>query len=199
MSLVGRTPTDGQVSINVPTAVSPWSAAVQPTRLWVLARRHARGVPHRGGRCCVPSRQSGWRGGEPRSATGQQEEVVYPKRDWGQYLEPSHGDILVPRGKIQAWERSPSGFFVTKGEQVAEFEGGVALKVLESRKLASLFLDERYYLRVEPADPDNTTVEAAKCLEVPCWVFQGYGDADLPENLLPARVRATTTDPRESP
>lgn len=53
-------------------------------------------------------------GSEPRSATGQQaDKVEYPVRDWGKYLEPSHGEILVPRGKIQAWERSPAGLFLT--------------------------------------------------------------------------------------
>ncbi len=128
-------------------------------------------------------------GSGPRTDTGQQaDKVVYPKRDWGKYLQPSHGEILVPREKIQAWERSPSGFLVTKGEQVAEFEGGLELKVLDTRKLNSILFDERYYLRVEPTDSKNTTGEAARCLKVPCWVFQGYEDADLPENLLPPNV-----------
>ena len=49
-------------------------------------------------------------GREPRSATSQEaDKVGYPVRDWGKYLEPTRGEILVPRGKIQAWERSPSG------------------------------------------------------------------------------------------
>lgn len=131
---------------------------------------------------------------EPTSATGQQvRKAEYPMEEWGRYLEPSHGEILVPRGRIQAWERSPSGFFLTKGSQVAEFEKGLALKVLETRKFASFLSEERYYLRVEPADSKNITVEAAKCLKagVQCWVFQGHGnagDADLPENLLPPNV-----------
>ena len=136
-------------------------------------------------------------GSEQRPAMGQQaDREVYRVEDWGKgiYLKPSRGAILVPRGKIQAWERSPSGLFLTKGAQVAEFEEGLELKVLDTRKLASFLADERYYLRVEPADSKNSTVEAAKCLEVPCWVFQGREDADLPENLLPPNV-----DPEEVP
>lgn len=130
-------------------------------------------------------------GSEPRSATDQQaDKVEYPERDWGKYLEPSHGEILVPRGKIQAWERSPSGLFLTMGAQVAQFEKGLELRVLETRKLASFLYDGEFYLRVEPADPKNTTTEAAKCLQVgvQCWVFQGQEDADLPENLIPPNV-----------
>ena len=63
----------------------------------------------------------------------------------------------------------------------------MALKVLGTRKLASFLSGDRYYLRVEPAYPENTTVEAAKCLEarVQCWVFQGEEDADLAGNLIP--------------
>ena len=134
-------------------------------------------------------------GGEPHSGTSQQaDREVYRVEDWdkGMYLKPSRGAILVPRGNIQAWERSPSGLFLTKGAQVAEFEEGLELKVLDTRKLASFLADERYYLRVEPADSKNSTVEASKCFEVPCWVFQGREDADLPENLLPPNV-----DPEE--
>ena len=130
-------------------------------------------------------------GSEPRSATDQQaDKVEYLERDWGKYLEPSHGEILVPRGKIQAWERSPSGLFLTMGAQVAQFEKGLELRVLETRKLASFLYDGEFYLRVEPADPKNTTTEAAKCLQVgvQCWVFQGQEDADLPENLIPPNV-----------
>ena len=128
-------------------------------------------------------------GSEPRTDTGQQaDKVVYLKRDWGKYLEPSLGEILVTRGKIQAWERSPSGLFLTKGAQVAEFEENLELKVIDTRKLASFLPDERYYLRVEPANSMNSTVEAAKCSRIPCWVFQGREDANLPENLLPPNV-----------
>lgn len=141
-------------------------------------------------------------GGAPRPDTGQQAEpAMYPKQDWGKYLEPPCGEILVPRANIQAWERSPSGFFLTKGDQVAVLEKGLKLKVLGTRKLADFFSGGRYYLRVEPEHPMNSTVEAAKCLEggVQCWVFQGYGDADLPENLLPPNVRATDADSAEVP
>ena len=130
-------------------------------------------------------------GSEPRLATGQQaDKVEYPVRDWGKYLEPSHGEILVPRGNIQAWERSPSGLFLTMGAEIAQFEKGLELRVLETRKLASFLSDDEFYLRVEPANPQNTTVEAAKCLQdgVECWVFQGQEDADLPENLIPPNV-----------
>lgn len=131
-------------------------------------------------------------GSAPRSATSQQaDKVVYPMRDWGRYLEPSHGKILAPRGNIQAWERSPSGLFLTIGAQVAQFAKGSELKVLETRKRASFFSDDEFYLRVEPANPENTTVESAKCLQpgVQCWVFQGQEDADLPENLIPPNVK----------
>ena len=130
-------------------------------------------------------------GREPHSATSQQAgKVVYPVRDWGKYLEPSHGEILVPRGNIQAWERSPSGLFLTMGAQVAQFEKGLELKVLETRKLAPFLSNDEFYLRVEPANPQSTTVEAAKCLQagVQCWVFQGQEDAGLPENLIPPNV-----------
>lgn len=152
------------------------------------------------GALAYPADSQDGEGGEPRPDTGQQAELtLYPKQDWGKYLEPPCGEILVPREKIQAWERFPSGFFLTKGAGVAELEEGLPLKVLGTRKFASLLAGDRYYLRVEPAYPENTTVEAAKCLEsgVQCWVFQGEEDADLPENLLPPDIRATNTDSPE--
>lgn len=147
------------------------------------------------GDVAYPADGQGGEGSEPRAATGQQAgRVEYPMQDWGKgkYLELPHGEIVVPRGKIQAWERSPSGFFLTKGAQVAEFEKGLKLKVLETRRFPSFLSDDRFYLRVEPAYPKNTTGEATKCLQdgVQCWVYQGQGDADLPENLLPEGVEA---------
>lgn len=141
-------------------------------------------------------------GSEPRPDTGQHaDKAEYPKRDWGKYLNPSCGEILVPRGKLQAWERSPSGFFLTKGERVAQLEKGLELKVLETRRLASLLSGDRFYIRVEPADPKNTSVEAAECLRagVQCWVYQGQEGADLPENLIPPNLRPTDTDSPEPP
>ena len=163
---------------------------------------------------CTPSpnaTRSAWKGGRGRPAAmdqpsrnrlrapGAVRQVLYPRQDWGKYLEPPCGEILVPRGNIQAWERSPSGLSLSKGVQLTEIAKGVALKVLGTRKLASLLAGDRYYLRVEPAYPENTAVEAAKCLDsgVQCWVFQGEEDADLPENLLPPDIRATNTDSPE--
>lgn len=135
-------------------------------------------------------------GSESRPDTGQQvDKVMYPPQDWGKYLKPSRGEILVPRGRIQAWERSPSGFFLTKGEQVAEFEKDLRLRVLDTRKLASIFSDERYYLKVEPADSKNSTGNAAICLEISCWVFQGQWDVKMPENLIPPNLEVTDKDP----
>lgn len=135
-------------------------------------------------------------GSEPRTDSGQQvDKVAYPPQHWGKYLKPSRGEILVPRGRIQAWERSPSGFFLTKGEQVAEFEKDLKLRVLDTRKLASIFSDDRYYLKVEPADSKNSTGDAAKCLEVSCWVFQGQWDVKMPENLIPPNLKVTSNAP----
>lgn len=118
----------------------------------------------------------------------------YPKEEWGKgkYLNPSRKSILVPRGKIQAWEKFPSGLLFTKGAKVVEFETGLRLKVLETRRLASLLSDERYYLRVEPEEADSGS--AAKCLEVSCWVFQGQEGVELPENLLPPNVEVPSLD-----
>lgn len=123
--------------------------------------------------------------GQPASTTDSE----YPREAWGKYLNPSRGEILVPRGKIQAWEKFPSGLFLTKGEQVVEFDTDLRLRVIESRKLASLLSDERYYLKVEPVDSNSGTAD--KCLKVSCWVFQGQEDAELPENLLPPNTRPT--------
>ena len=148
--------------------------------------------------CCIamsdvayPEASQDGEGSEPRSATGHQaDKELYPVRDWGKYLEPSHGEVLVPRGNIQAWERSPSGLFLSTGAQVAQFEKGLELKVLETRKRSSFLSNDEFYLRVVPANPKNITGEAAKCLQagVQCWVFQGQEDADLPENLIPPNV-----------
>ena len=111
----------------------------------------------------------------------------YPKEAWGKYLKPSRGEILVPRGKIQAWEKFPSGLFLAKGARVVEFDTDLRLRVIEARKLAFLLSDERYYLKVEPEDSNSCA--AAKCFEVSCWVFQGQADAELPENLLPPNTK----------
>lgn len=127
-----------------------------------------------------------------RPDTGQHTKATdseYPREAWGKYLNPSRGEILVPRGKIQAWEKFPSGLFLTKGAQVVEFDTDLRLRVIESRKLASLLSDERYYLKVEPVDSNSGTAD--KCLKVSCWVFQGQEDAELPENLLPPNTRPT--------
>lgn len=114
-------------------------------------------------------------------------ESEYPKGSWGKYLKPSRGEILVPRGKIQAWEKFPSGLFLTRGARVVEFDTGLRLRVIEARKLASLLSDDKYYLKVEPEDSNSCAV--AKCFEVSCWVFQGQADAELPENLLPPNTK----------
>ena len=133
----------------------------------------------------------------PRPDTGQQPDTSaskYPKEEWGKgkYLNPSRKAILVPRGKVQAWEKFPSGLLFTKGAKVVEFEKDLRLRVLETRKLASLLPGERYYLRVEPEDANSGS--AAKCLEVPCWVFQGQEGVQLPENLLPPNVEVSSLD-----
>ena len=137
----------------------------------------------------------------PRPDTGQQLKTTdsYPKEEWGKgkYLNPSRKAILVPRAKIQAWEKFPSGLFFTKGAQVVEFEKDLRLRVLETRKLASLLSDERYYLRVEPENANSGS--AAKCLEVSCWVFQGQEGVELPENLLPPNVEVSNLDPLSVP
>lgn len=120
---------------------------------------------------------------------GSSQETPYPTEQWGEYLDPEVGTIVIPRADVELVDNLPEGVLFRRGSVVGTAESNTKFEVVDTATVPSFF-GEHHYLKVVP------TEEGTEGCESGCWVYQGRFGAQLPENLLPPEVApvASTRD-----
>ena len=101
----------------------------------------------------------------------------------------SVGDVVVPRGQLEARDDHPSTFSITLADTVVTIEPTQEYIVREVATVESILLRERYYLRIEEYDFDGP------CQDTACWVYLGAESSDRASNLVRS---SKSTDPEPS-
>ena len=116
------------------------------------------------------------------------ESEPYAEQDYGKFLRPEIGAVLVARASVEAWEQYPTGILLSSGDLIRTVVPGESHEVLETKSILSLF-GNLYFIKVRPTAVNERSEGTLDYDDY--WVFQGREGAELPENFLPEGVWST--------